>query len=133
MRLPSCLWWAIFYGQSAPRRAVFLTQKGAMSNPYVLSSKDILGLVLLVAIFGLGPAILMWCLSRRPKPRLKECPHCSAQNRFAQTRCYCCGREFSPPVSVVAIAPVIERVRQADGEKAKQTVKADTTPAHTGG
>jgi len=69
-----------------------------MGNSHILSSRDIVGLLILLTVFVFSPMFLMWCGFRNPpKPNLQECPHCGAQNRRTSTRCYCCGHEFILP------------------------------------
>jgi hypothetical protein len=101
-----------------------------MGNTYILTGRDIVGLLAMLAVFVIAPTILMWCLSRRPKPRLKECPHCGAQNRESQTRCYCCGFVFkSLSLYGAEAATLIQRVKQADDAKMRRDAEAQATEA----
>ena len=107
--------------------AVFLSEREK-----TMSVTDLVGLLVLLAVFVFGPLLLMWYGSNRApasKPSLRECPYCGAQNRTAQTRCYCCGHEFILPESHEATATVIQRVRQADADRAKQPTEAHSPPA----
>lgn len=104
-----------------------------MANAYALTSRDIVGLLVLLTVFVFGPMLLMWCCSRRAsdsKPNLRDCPHCGAQNRAAQPRCYCCGHDFARPEPDAATATVIQRVRQADANKARQATETHIPPAN---
>jgi hypothetical protein len=92
-----------------------------------MSGTDLVGLLVLLAVFVFGPLFLMLFGSNRargPKPALQECPQCGAQNRSPSARCYCCDYEFTLSEPDPTSAPVIQRVGQADTARAKQPTVA---------
>jgi len=96
-----------------------------MTSAYALNSADIIGLLVLLAIFVFVPVVFALWISRRPhnsKPSLRGCPHCGAQNPNARERCYCCGFGFILPQSDEAEATVIQRVKQADDSNKRRRV-----------
>ena len=87
-----------------------------------MSVTDLVGLLVLLAVFVFGPMFLMLLGSNRghgSKPILQECPQCGAQNRTNQPRCYCCGHVLAPLESGDATATVIRRIREMDSNAAK--------------
>jgi len=104
-----------------------------MANAYALTSRDIVGLLILLTVFVLGPMLFMLCCSRRAstsKPNLRECPHCGAEYHDMPTRCYACGHQFILPVSHAPTATIIQRVRQTDTTKTTQTTDAHSPTAN---
>ena len=96
-----------------------------MASAYDLAGRDIVGLILLV-VCVLVPVAFAARSGRTSKPGLPECPDCGALNPANETSCYCCGHVFKLPKSHGVPASVIQMVRQADADKAKQP-----TPAHS--
>lgn len=99
-----------------------------MASSYALTARDIVGLMVLVGVFVVGPLVFALCCGRTSKQSLPECPHCGAQNRGTPTRCYCCGHVFTLPESHDVPATVIQMVRQADAERAKQPMAVHSPP-----
>jgi hypothetical protein len=97
-----------------------------------MSGSGLLAILGFLAVFVFFPLSVMFCCdhdARRPKPNLRECPQSGAQNHVAQTRCYCCELEFIPSEPIEATPTVIQRVRQADGDRAKQLTVVHSPPA----
>jgi hypothetical protein len=104
---------------------LLLPEGGFMLSPYVATNLNIVAMLVFLLVFVLGPVFFIWCCSRhssRPKPRLRACPQCAAQNHTASENCYCCGFGFILPQTEGAEATVIQRVRQADDSKKRQGV-----------
>lgn len=99
-----------------------------MTSTYVLTSRDFVGLLVILAV-AFTPLVVVLCFGRNMKPSPPECPHCGAQYRGTPTRCYCCGHEFILSESDAASATLIERVRQADSNRAKQPTEAHSSPS----
>jgi hypothetical protein len=99
-----------------------------MTSTYVLTSRDLVGLLVILAVI-FSPLVFVLCFGRNIKPSPPECPHCGAQYRGTPTRCYCCGEAFILSESDEASATVIERVRQADANRAKQPTESHSPTA----
>jgi hypothetical protein len=99
-----------------------------MTSTYVLTSGDIVGLLVILAVV-FAPLVFVLCCGRNLKPSLPECPYCGAQYRGTPARCYCCGYEFILPESNAGDVKVIQLVRQADSNKATQPTAAHSPPA----
>lgn len=102
-----------------------------MANAYALTNRDIVGLLILLTVFVLGPMLFMLGCARRPansKPNLRECPHCGAEYHGMPTRCYACGYQFFPTPSRAPTTTIIQRVRQTDTTKTTQTTGTAHAP-----
>jgi len=99
-----------------------------MASAYVLTSRDLVGLLVILAVV-FAPLVFVLCWARNIKPSSPECPHCGAQICGTPARCYCCGHEFILTESDEATATVIQRVREADADRAKQPTEAPSPPA----
>lgn len=99
-----------------------------MTSTYVLNGRDLVGLLVVLAIM-FGPLVLLLCCGQTSKPSLPQCPHCGAEYRGTPTLCYACGHRFIRPVSHAAPATVIHGVRQTDANKSRPATEAHTPPA----
>jgi hypothetical protein len=78
-------------------------------------------------------AIIHFIGRRRPisKPSLQECPNCSAENHTDKERCYCCGHRLDSSPTAGMNITVLERVKQADEERAQRKSVAKTPETAT--
>ena len=68
------------------------------------------------------PIVIVQMIGRRhPKPNLRECPDCGAENRLGTEQCYCCGHHFG--LSPVQSLEIIQLVQRADDSKARRSVE----------
>jgi len=86
--------------------------------------------VLFLTVLLFVPVMIVQFIGRRKpvfKPSLQECPNCGAENHRDKERCYCCGHRFASSPSEGVGTPLIQRVKQADDQKAKRRTTAQSS------
>ena len=85
-------------------------------------------LAFLTVLLFVPIAIIQFVGRRRPisKPSLQECANCGAENHTGKERCYCCGHHLDSSPMAGTNLTVLERVKQADEEKARRKAATKT-------